>query len=216
MTPSFIGRYAVISPGVRPTISLASLPTASILLSRTETATTEGSLRTIPLPGTKTSTVVVPRSMPSLGEKEKAIRSGIVLQCPKVPNPKFQALKSYSYRLTMSLFFFLSPLGELLSIGLRLGGMIFRIDFPPEFFREVTRIVAHLLQIVQVFGRYRLKQLPHPSHRDRRKPVAQTGAVELVAEILHELPALGGARFVHRFLDMYCDVLHGFIVHFPL
>src|SRR3990167_1825700 len=73
MTPSFIGRYAVISPGVRPTISLASLPTASILLSRTETATTEGSLRTIPLPGTKTSTVVVPRYMPSLGEKEKAI-----------------------------------------------------------------------------------------------------------------------------------------------
>src|SRR3989344_1894092 len=77
MTPSFIGRYAIISPGVRPTISLASLPTARILLSRTETATTEGSLRTIPLPGTKTSTVVVPRSMPSLGEKEKAIRSDI-------------------------------------------------------------------------------------------------------------------------------------------
>src|SRR3989338_9395167 len=80
MTPSFIGRYAIVSPGVRPPISLASFPTASILLSRTETATTEGSLRTIPLPGTKTSTVVVPRSMPSLGEKEKAIRSGIVAQ----------------------------------------------------------------------------------------------------------------------------------------
>src|SRR3989338_6576713 len=80
MTPSFIGRYAIISPGVRPTISLASLPTARILLSRTETATTEGSLSTIPRPGTKTSTVVVPRSMPSFGEKEKAIRSGIVAQ----------------------------------------------------------------------------------------------------------------------------------------
>src|SRR3989344_3659782 len=166
MTPSFIGRYAVISPGVRPTISLASLPTASILLSRTETATTEGSLRTIPLPGTKTSTVVVPRSMPSLGEKEKAIRSGIVLQCPKVPNPKFQALKSYSYRLTMSLFFFLSPLGELLSIGLRLGGMIFRIDFPPELFREIARIVADLLQIVEALGRYLLERLSHAAEGD--------------------------------------------------
>src|SRR3989344_2531844 len=75
MTPSFIGRYAIISSGVRPTISLASLPTANILLSVVETATTDGSLRTIPLPGTKTSTVVVPRSMPSLGEKENAMGS---------------------------------------------------------------------------------------------------------------------------------------------
>src|SRR3990167_3837926 len=73
MTPSFIGRYAIISPGVRPIISFASLPTARILLSRTETATTEGSFSTMPLPGTYTSTVVVPRSMPSFGENEKAM-----------------------------------------------------------------------------------------------------------------------------------------------
>src|SRR3989344_79563 len=72
MTPSFIGRYAMMSSGVRPSISLASFPTASILLSR-EMATTDGSLRTMPFPGTKTSTVVVPRSMPSLGEKKKDI-----------------------------------------------------------------------------------------------------------------------------------------------
>src|SRR3989338_5903853 len=73
MTPSFIGRYAMISPGVRPTISFASLPTASILLSRTETATTDGSLSTMPRPGTKTSTVVVPRSIPSFGENARIV-----------------------------------------------------------------------------------------------------------------------------------------------
>src|SRR3990167_2479748 len=70
MTPSFIGRYATISSGVRPTISLASFPTARILLSLTETATTDGSFKTIPFPGTKTNTVVVPRSMPSFGENQ--------------------------------------------------------------------------------------------------------------------------------------------------
>src|SRR3989338_4340556 len=73
MTPSFIGLYAIIFPGVRPIISFASFPTARILLSATETATTDGSLSTIPLPGTKTRTVVVPRSMPSFGENENDI-----------------------------------------------------------------------------------------------------------------------------------------------
>src|SRR3989338_3885401 len=73
MTPSFIGRYAMMSPGVLPIISLASFPTARILLSATETATTEGSFSTIPFPGTKTRTVVVPRSMPSFGENENDI-----------------------------------------------------------------------------------------------------------------------------------------------
>src|SRR3989344_4568279 len=62
----------MMSSGVRPSISFASFPTARILLSR-EIATTDGSLSTMPFPGTKTSTVVVPRSMPSLGEKKKDI-----------------------------------------------------------------------------------------------------------------------------------------------
>src|SRR3989344_5168555 len=83
MTPSFIGRYAIIFPGVRPIISFASFPTARILLSATETATTDGSLSTIPFPGTKTRTVVVPRSIPSLGENEKDMR-GIVRQNRKI------------------------------------------------------------------------------------------------------------------------------------
>ena len=50
--PSLIGRVAMMLPGVRPTIILASLPTASTLLTRASVliATTEGSRRTIPLP----------------------------------------------------------------------------------------------------------------------------------------------------------------------
>src|SRR3989338_438284 len=82
MTPSFIGRYAIMFPGVRPTISFASFPTARILLFDCETATTDGSLSTIPFPGTKTRTVVVPRSIPSFGENENAIfaSGGIVRQ----------------------------------------------------------------------------------------------------------------------------------------
>ncbi len=53
MTPSFIGRMATMLPGVRPSISFASLPTASTLRPPRPsccTATTEGSLETIPSP----------------------------------------------------------------------------------------------------------------------------------------------------------------------
>ena len=54
ITPSFMGRMATMLPGVRPSISLASLPTANTRLPRLSlrTATTEGSRRTIPLPFT--------------------------------------------------------------------------------------------------------------------------------------------------------------------
>src|SRR3990167_10960622 len=79
MTPSFIGRYATISSGVRPIISFAALPIARTLLVFACTATTEGSFKTTPFPGTKTRTLVVPRSMPSLGEK-KAIVAHDTLQ----------------------------------------------------------------------------------------------------------------------------------------
>ena len=53
MTPSFIGRMATMLPGVRPSISFASLPTASTFLpprASCWTATTEGSLDTMPWP----------------------------------------------------------------------------------------------------------------------------------------------------------------------
>ena len=72
ITPSFMGRTATMLPGVRPSISLACLPTASTLLVPLPercTATTDGSFETIPLPRTKVSVVAVPRSMARSLEK---------------------------------------------------------------------------------------------------------------------------------------------------
>ena len=68
MTPSFSGRMAVMVPGVLPSISLATSPTAlpfcSTRLVPFLTATTLGSLRTMPSPLTHTRVLHVPRSMP--------------------------------------------------------------------------------------------------------------------------------------------------------
>ncbi len=72
MTPSFMGRTATMLPGVRPSISLASLPTARtffVPLPERWTATTDGSLETIPLPRTKVSVFAVPKSMARSLEK---------------------------------------------------------------------------------------------------------------------------------------------------
>ena len=63
MTPSFMGLMATMLPGVRPSISLASLPTASTSPVFLLMATMEGSLTTMPLPAAKTSVLAVPRSM---------------------------------------------------------------------------------------------------------------------------------------------------------
>src|SRR5215470_1234571 len=63
MTPSFIGLMATMFPGVRPNISLASLPTASTSPVFLFSATIDGSLTTMPLPRAYTSVLAVPRSM---------------------------------------------------------------------------------------------------------------------------------------------------------
>src|SRR5262245_55620139 len=62
MTPSFSGRMATIVPGVRPSMALASWPTASTELSAWRRETMEGSFSTMPSPWTKTSVLAVPRS----------------------------------------------------------------------------------------------------------------------------------------------------------
>src|SRR5690606_23171803 len=66
-TPSFIGRWVVRWPGVRPSICLASLPTAATALGPPlrswRMATTDGSLSTMPWPRTKMRVLAVPRSM---------------------------------------------------------------------------------------------------------------------------------------------------------
>ena len=50
ITPSLSGRIATILPGVRPTMLLASSPTANTLPLLRSIATTDGSFNTIPLP----------------------------------------------------------------------------------------------------------------------------------------------------------------------
>src|SRR5580693_8434700 len=69
MTPSFMGRMATILPGVRPSISLASFPTASTSPVVLLMATMDGSLTTMPLPLANTSVLAVPRSMARSDEK---------------------------------------------------------------------------------------------------------------------------------------------------
>ena len=63
ITPSFIGLIATTFPGVRPSMSFASRPTATTSPLFLLMATIEGSLTTIPLPRAKTSVFAVPRSM---------------------------------------------------------------------------------------------------------------------------------------------------------
>ena len=52
ITPSLSGRIAWIVPGVRPSIRLASIPTACTSAVRESIATTDGSDSTIPRPRT--------------------------------------------------------------------------------------------------------------------------------------------------------------------
>ena len=56
-------------PGVRPSISLASLPTASMREVMRLMATIDGSLVTMPRPRAKTQVLAVPRSMARSFEK---------------------------------------------------------------------------------------------------------------------------------------------------
>ena len=63
MTPSFIGRMVSILPEARPSICLASAPTACNSLVSELMATTEGSRRLMPFPFTKTRVFAVPRSI---------------------------------------------------------------------------------------------------------------------------------------------------------
>src|SRR6185369_16154949 len=69
MTPSRIGLIAVMLVGVRPSISFASLPTASICALAVLKATIDGSLSTMPRPRANTHVFAVPRSIARSFEK---------------------------------------------------------------------------------------------------------------------------------------------------
>src|SRR3990167_7704095 len=55
----------MMDSGVLPIMFLASTPIARILLSCSETATTEGSFKTMPFPGRNTKVLAVPKSIPN-------------------------------------------------------------------------------------------------------------------------------------------------------
>src|ERR1035437_9692331 len=78
MTPSFIGRTAMMPSGVRPSMRFASRPTPLIFLVSRSIATTEGSLSTMPSPFTYTSVLAVPRStaMALAGKNEPDLKKG--------------------------------------------------------------------------------------------------------------------------------------------
>ena len=85
MTPSFMGRMATILPGVRPSISLASLPTASTSPLVLLMATMEGSFTTIPLPLAYTSVLAVPKIDGKIGRKQAKQRTQIHLETLPAP-----------------------------------------------------------------------------------------------------------------------------------
>src|SRR5215212_9144395 len=71
ITPSFMGLMATMLPGVRPSISFASRPTASTRPFSLLMATIDGSLTTMPFPRAYTQVFAVPRSMARSLEKRE-------------------------------------------------------------------------------------------------------------------------------------------------
>ncbi len=85
MTPSFIGRIAVMFPGVRPSICFAASPTAWIVFlplgpPSWRIATTEGSSSTMPFPRTYISVLAVPRSIARSVEKYLETKENILIR----------------------------------------------------------------------------------------------------------------------------------------
>src|SRR6185437_6223873 len=84
ITPSFMGLMATTLPGVRPSISFASFPTATTSPLFLLIATIEGSLTTMPLPLANTSVFAVPRSMAR--SEERRLKTDLI-EYPFFMNP---------------------------------------------------------------------------------------------------------------------------------
>src|SRR5580698_6758702 len=95
MTPSLSGRTATMLPGVRPIIRLASTPTATIWPVLVLSATTEGSLSTMPRPRTYTSVFAVPRST-AMSRPRKAI--ALLIRDKNLPAGSWQVSLQFSPR----------------------------------------------------------------------------------------------------------------------
>src|SRR5712691_2672666 len=91
ITPSFIGLMATMLPGVRPSMSFASLPTASTRPFTLLMATMDGSLTTIPLPRAYTHVLAVPKSIARSLENndsiERRLNGTLLTNVGSAPHP---------------------------------------------------------------------------------------------------------------------------------
>ena len=90
MTPSRIGRTGVMLAGVRPSISCASIPTASMFPFTVLNATIDGSFRTMPRPRAKMQVLAVPRSMATSvakADRKLIVNSGKLTAEPPCGDP---------------------------------------------------------------------------------------------------------------------------------
>src|SRR2546427_701686 len=158
MTPSFIGRMATMLPGVRPSISLASAPTASTRLVTVLTATIDGSRTMIPLPRAKTSVFAVPRS--TARSLEKIEKTDLKAKGPPTAGKREtrnEKRKSGSSCFSFSVFRFPFPALE-------------RLHNP---FHGFTRLVARRIHCL-----HHERRIPFPIDRDR----LAEGAVRLLPQ----------------------------------
>src|SRR5438132_10801397 len=90
-----MGLMATMLPGVRPSISFASLPTASTSPVFLLMATIDGSLTTMPLPRAYTRVFAVPRSMARSLEKMLKRDRRLCVRDPLEWNPFFDMIKFF-------------------------------------------------------------------------------------------------------------------------
>ena len=91
--------------------------------------------------------------------------------------------------------------------------VLLRIQFPPKLFAEISRVIAHAFQVVEVFGWDLFQDLPHPWHREAREAVADSPRIDAVEKIAHEFPTLRLAQPRLRSFDFEFDMLHDPIVY---
>lgn len=77
----------------------------------------------------------------------------------------------------------------------------------------MLRVVTYALEVVEIFCRYSLKHLPHPSHRYLCHAIASAIYIEPFAKVAHHLSSLCDAYLHRRPFQVCADMLHGNIVH---
>src|ERR1700758_66798 len=142
---------ATMLPGVRPSISLASLPTASTSPVFLLMATIEGSLTTMPLPRAYTSVLAVPRSMARSLEKMLNRERRLWLRVGPEWNPLFDMT-------TYSVFLTIVPPGKFPTVTFILFGMagtILRDTGQPCSAETFNFLLNHYLLLLRIHSALR-------------------------------------------------------------